>query len=128
MLIWRRTALGQLEAVFVGVEAYRPTDSSGVEVEEVAELGGAGEDEVGCQEGRNDIVLGVEGEIVNGGVFGAERGLCGGESGLEDGEGRSLWEVMEDTLVGDCDGDHEGDRFFPAGATFFGAGCAKVSR
>ena len=90
-------------------------------MEEVSELGGAREDEVGRQEGWDDVVLGVEGELADGGVLGAERHLGGDQSRFEDGEGGGFWEVMKNVLVGHHDGDHDGHRFFPT-ATFFGAG------
>jgi hypothetical protein len=81
-------------------------DGGGVEVEQIAELDGAGDDEVGGDEGRGDVVVGVEGEIVGGGVLLAQGELGGDESGVEDGEGRGFREVAEQAWVGHLDGDH----------------------
>lgn len=111
---------GGSEGVVVGVEADGPGHGGGVEVQEAAEFVGAGEDEVGGQQGRSDIVLGVEGDVVHRGVFGAEDLAGSDQGGVEHGEGRSFREVMQDALVGEGGGVHGGHRFFPAGAAFLG--------
>lgn len=113
---------GSEGVIVVGIEADGPGHGSGVEVQEAAEFVGTGEDEVGGQEGGGEVVLGVEGDVVDRGVLGAEDLTGSDQGGVEDGEGRSFREVMQHALVGEGGGVHGGHRFFPAAAAFLGGG------
>jgi hypothetical protein len=103
------------------LEANAAAESGGVEVEQGAELGAPGDDEVGREQRRDDVVVGVEGDVIDGGVFGAERHLDGSEGGVEQRERGGLGEVVEDGRMRKRDGDHELHRFLGA-AGFLGAG------
>lgn len=103
------------------LEANAAAEGGGVEVEQGAELGAAGDDEV-CREQRlDDVVLGVEGDVIDGGVFGTKSHLDGGQGRVEQRERGGLWKAVKDGGVRQRDGDHELHRFLGAGA-FLGAG------
>lgn len=112
------------EGAEVGGVAFEPNaaaEGGGVEIEQGTKLGATRDDEVGGQQGRHDVVLGVEGDVIDGGGFGAEGDLDSGQGGFEQREPGGLGELVEDGWIGQWDGDHGPQRFLGA-AAFLGAG------
>jgi hypothetical protein len=66
-------------------------------------------------------VVGIEGDFIDGGVFGSESHLSGGEGGVEESERGCLGEVMEDDRIRQWYAEHGLQRFLGA-AAFLGAG------
>ncbi len=102
-------------------EANATAEGGGVELEQGAELGAPRDDEVCREQRRDDVVLGVEGYVIDGGVFGAKGHFDGGEGGVEKRERGSLGEMVKDGGIGQRDGDHGLQRFLGA-AGFLGGG------
>ena len=88
------------------LEVNAAAESGGVEVEQGTKLGAARDDEVGGEQGRRDVVPVVERDVVDGGVFGAEGQLDGGEGSVEQREGCRLWEVVKDGRIGQREVEH----------------------
>lgn len=113
-----RGARSEAIGVVVVRSVDRAADGGGVELEQVSKLGGARQDEVGGQQGGSDVVVGVERDVVDGGVLVAQCELGGEEGGVEQGEDGGLGEVMEEPRLGHGNGGH-GQRFLWA-AGFLG--------
>jgi hypothetical protein len=103
------------------LEANATAEGDSVELEQGAELGAPRDDEVCREQRRDDVVVGVEGDVIDGGVFGAKGHFDGGEGGVEKRERGGFGEVVKDGRMGKRDGDHRLHRFLGA-AGFLGAG------
>jgi hypothetical protein len=120
--IARLTTVWQSVAVDVEVEFDGAAHRGGVEVQQVSELEGSGNDEMRRDEGWRHVVLVIEGEIIDGRVLLAKSKLDVNEGRIEHREGRGLRVVPQDAGVGHVEGDHDW-RFLVLDGAFFGGGC-----